>query len=165
MSYAIPNYRAAMNLGITLGADATTITYMNNWISATDCYITLQYTKTTDTAGSGTWTPQGVPAIHYSTDEQVVGTWVDGSTLYEITGILNEQITTTFKTIIDCTSLNINKVVNVSVTLFENGYYYGDATNMVSRYNPSTYMYEIRTTQYTYDSGAIATIRYTKQTS
>lgn len=47
--------------------------------------ITFRYTKTTDQAGSGTWTPQGVPAHHYSTDEQVVGTWVDGKTLYEKT--------------------------------------------------------------------------------
>lgn len=44
--------------------------------------ITVQYTKTTDTPGSGTWTPQGVPAVHYSTDEQVVGT-INGTTLYE----------------------------------------------------------------------------------
>lgn len=48
-------------------------------------YITVQYTKTTDTPGSGQWTPQGVPAHHYSTDEQVIGTWIDGSTLYEKT--------------------------------------------------------------------------------
>ena len=48
-------------------------------------HITIQYTKTTDAAGSGTWTPQGVPAIHYSTGEQVVGTWIDGSTIYEKT--------------------------------------------------------------------------------
>ena len=47
--------------------------------------ITIKYTKTTDAAGSGTWTPQGVPAHHYSTDEQIVGTWIDGSTLYEKT--------------------------------------------------------------------------------
>lgn len=47
--------------------------------------ITIQYTKTTDTAGSGSWTPSGAPAVHYSTDEQVVGTWIDGSTLYEKT--------------------------------------------------------------------------------
>ena len=51
----------------------------------TDSYTTLQYTKTTDTPGSGIWTPSGVPAMHYSTDEQVVGTWIDGSTLYEQT--------------------------------------------------------------------------------
>lgn len=47
--------------------------------------ITLQYTKTTDTAGSGTWTPTGEIAHHYSTDEQIIGTWIDGSTLYERT--------------------------------------------------------------------------------
>lgn len=48
----------------------------------TASYITLRYTKTSDVAGSGTWTPQGVPTHHYSTDEQVVGTW-NGETLYE----------------------------------------------------------------------------------
>ena len=48
-------------------------------------FITVRYTKTTDQAGSGQWTPQGVPAVHYSEDEKVVGTWVDGSTLYEKT--------------------------------------------------------------------------------
>ena len=47
--------------------------------------FTLVYTKTTDTAGSGQWTPQGVPAHHYSETEQIVGTWIDGSTLYEKT--------------------------------------------------------------------------------
>lgn len=53
--------------------------------SVENAIVTFQYTKTTDTAGSGTWTPQGVPAVHYSTDEQVVGTWVDGSTIYSKT--------------------------------------------------------------------------------
>lgn len=47
--------------------------------------ITVRYTKTTDTAGSGTWTPQGVPTVHYSTDEHIVGTWIDGKTLYKKT--------------------------------------------------------------------------------
>lgn len=57
-----------------------TITTKDN-ISMYSGYVTLQYTKTTDSAGSGTWTPQGVPAVHYSTDEQIVGT-VLGVTLY-----------------------------------------------------------------------------------
>ena len=48
----------------------------------TGVILTIQYTKTTDVAGSGTWTPQGVPTHHYSTNEQVVGTW-NGETLYE----------------------------------------------------------------------------------
>ena len=50
-----------------------------------DIYITIRYTKSSDTAGSGIWTPQGVPTVHYSTDEHIIGTWVDGSTLYEKT--------------------------------------------------------------------------------
>ena len=53
--------------------------------SSVDTYVVARYTKTTDQAGSGTWTPQGLPAVHYSTDERVVGTWIDGSTLYEKT--------------------------------------------------------------------------------
>lgn len=45
--------------------------------------ITIQYTKSTDTAGSGTWTTQGGYAHHYSTSEKVIGTWIDGKPLYE----------------------------------------------------------------------------------
>lgn len=48
-------------------------------------YITLLYTKITDTAGSGTWTTQGTPTHHYSTTEHVVGTWIDGKPIYEKT--------------------------------------------------------------------------------
>lgn len=46
-------------------------------------FVTLQYTKTTDSAGSGDWTTDGTPAHHYSTNEQIVGTWIDGKPLYE----------------------------------------------------------------------------------
>lgn len=63
------------------------ISYKINMSNAEDTtttqVITLQYTKTTDTPGSGTWTPSGVPAHHYSTTEQVIGTWTDGKPLYE----------------------------------------------------------------------------------
>lgn len=52
--------------------------------SYTEACITLQYTKTTDVAGSGTWTPSGVNAVHYDTNEQVIGTYL-GETLYEKT--------------------------------------------------------------------------------
>lgn len=50
--------------------------------------VTLQYVKTTDVAGSGSWTPQGVPAVHYSTDEQIIGTYL-GETLYEKTIVVS----------------------------------------------------------------------------
>ena len=55
----------------------------NSSYAAGKLLIYAEYTKTTDVAGSGTWTPQGIPAAHYSTDEHIVGTWVDGSTVYE----------------------------------------------------------------------------------
>lgn len=48
-------------------------------------YITLKYTKTSDIAGSGLFVPSGAVAHHYSTTEQVVGTWTDGKPLYEKT--------------------------------------------------------------------------------
>lgn len=54
--------------------------------------LTVYYTKSTDAAGSGTWTPQGVPAIHYSNDEHIVGTWIDGSTLYEKTVVTGGSV-------------------------------------------------------------------------
>lgn len=47
--------------------------------------ITVLYTKTTDVAGSGSYNTLGVPTHHYSTEEQVVGTWIDGKPLYEKT--------------------------------------------------------------------------------
>ena len=59
----------------------------------TTCYVTIQYCKTTDTPGSGQWTPQGVPAVHYSTDEQVVGTWIDGKSVCELTVNLGTTVT------------------------------------------------------------------------
>ena len=62
-------------------------------------YFTLLYTKTTDTPGSGKWTTQGTLAHHYSTEEQVIGTWL-GETLYEKT--------------IDCGALPNNDTKNVN---------------------------------------------------
>ncbi len=57
----------------------------------TETKITLQYTKTTDTAGSGKYLPDGQYAHHYSTSEKVVGTWIDGSTIYEKTINISES--------------------------------------------------------------------------
>lgn len=47
-------------------------------------YITILYTKTTDVAGSGDYNTYGVPTHHYSTSEQVIGTYF-GKPLYEKT--------------------------------------------------------------------------------
>lgn len=54
----------------------------SNNTAFTRCFVTLKYTKTSDSAGSGNWNTDGVPTHHYSTSEQVVGTWL-GKTLYQ----------------------------------------------------------------------------------
>lgn len=54
-------------------------------------YFTLYYTKTTDTPGSGIWTTQGALAHHYSTDEHIIGTWIDGKPLYEKVFVFNQR--------------------------------------------------------------------------
>ena len=63
-----------------------------SWMGTVNGVVTIKYTKTADTQGSGEWTSQGVPAVHYSTDEQVVGTWVDGKTLFQKTIVTNAQV-------------------------------------------------------------------------
>lgn len=67
----------------------------DSWGNTWEVFTVVRYTKDSDTEGSGQWTPQGVPSHHYLTDEQVVGTWIDGSTLYEKTVVgddtYNEQ--------------------------------------------------------------------------
>ena len=45
-------------------------------------YITILYTKNSDVAGSGDYNTYGVPTVHYSTSEQVIGTWL-GKPLYQ----------------------------------------------------------------------------------
>lgn len=44
-------------------------------------WLTTFYTKTTDTAGSGSFNTLGVPMVHYSTEEQVIGTFEDENSI------------------------------------------------------------------------------------
>ena len=59
--------------------------------NASGLIVIIKYTKTTDTPGSGTWTTQGALAHHYSTDEHIIGTWIDGKPLYEKTISRNQR--------------------------------------------------------------------------
>lgn len=77
----------------------------------TRAIATIQYTKTTDTAGSGIWTTTGEYAHHYSTDEHIVGTWVDGSTLYEKTIVINNPASGGDWVEYDIGVPNLNKVI------------------------------------------------------
>lgn len=53
--------------------------------------FTVQYTKTTDVAGSGKYTTLGVPSVHYDGEERVIGTWF-GETLYQKTYRLSSAV-------------------------------------------------------------------------
>ena len=46
---------------------------------AMDCYITIQYTKTTDAANSFNYADEN----DYSTNEKIVGFWIDGKPVYQ----------------------------------------------------------------------------------
>ncbi len=72
--------------------------------------VTLWYTKTTDVAGSGNWNTNGVPTHHYSTSEQVVGTWIDGKPLYETT--FSFTIGSAHSTVYQTGIVSIDRIVN-----------------------------------------------------
>lgn len=89
--------------------------------------ITIQYTKTTDQPGSGTWTPEGQLVHHYSTSEKIVGTWIDGSTVYERTWDLGTpELEFTEDTWVNTTisNANMSAIVNV-LARSNNGTYWG----------------------------------------
>ena len=138
--------------------------------------ITIRYTKSTDIAGSGIWTPSGIPAVHYSTEEQVVGTWIDGKTLYQKTITSSDAISfNNWGNIVDVSSLNIDEFVEVDVrvrvnedgdTVFRD---YSAGTNLSVMYNESTGYLIGRQSIVSTVSGTtwycVYTIRYTKSAS
>lgn len=71
--------------GLAVGVTNIVIWGASNVQAMTGVTVTIWYTKTTDVAGSGNWNTDGVPTVHYSTSEQVIGTWIDGKPLYEKT--------------------------------------------------------------------------------
>ena len=74
--------------------------------------VTLFYTKTTDTPGSGHYTTNGGEAHHYSTTEQVIGTWVDNKPLYEKNyNVVSPTINAT-TVVQDASMSNIDTLVN-----------------------------------------------------
>ena len=55
----------------------------NNYPITSNGVVTIQYTKTTDTPGSGSWQQDGTPSHLYSTTPHKVGKWIDGSDIWE----------------------------------------------------------------------------------
>lgn len=115
MKYWFSVYRPQYNIGIIAGVNSQEVQYINNWLnSSAKLVVTVQYTKTTDTAGSGKYLPDGQYAHHYSTSEKVVGTWIDGSTLYEKTWDLGSAVTfsnNTWTSIVTNVGISIDKII------------------------------------------------------
>lgn len=154
------------NSNFRLTANDTNINIVTsaNWTDWADSYITLRYTKTTDTAGSGTWTPQGVPAVHYSTDEHVVGTWIDGSTIYEkVQHFQNVTFDSNGEIRLDFSSLNADLIIADSDSSFYIFTYQSSDvkrmfTNIVVE-EPYIYVYGVAGRNIT---DGYVTVRYTK---
>ena len=163
--YVIPQYRTTYNVGVTFEISKTNINYTQTWLNnVTDSYVTLQYTKTTDQPGSGTWTPQGVPTVHYSTDEQVIGTWIDGSTVYEKTF----SGTTNSTSIYFSNTSDVDSVISMGGYIVDSGGVkfdipYRDTTDYISLKNDSNGV-NLLCTNYFVNKDYIVTIRYTKTT-
>ncbi len=83
--------------------------------SATDDLETIKIGNTVyDIHGSGTWTPEGQLVHHYSTSEKIVGTWIDGSTIYERTWDLGSATAfpnNTWTSIVNNIGIPINKII------------------------------------------------------
>ena len=90
------------------------VTY-NDW-SGYEGFVTIQYTKTTDIAGSGEYVPSGDKAVHYDDTEQVIGTWF-GETLYRKSLKLPSTITCPNNSWVDTglTIQNVSRVINGEV--------------------------------------------------
>ena len=93
------------------------IDILYNWDPTQYLLATIQYTKTTDTELSPVSLPKIKSTHNYSTEEQVVGTWIDGKPIYE--KVINSGYLANNNSIsIDVSHLNINDVIQLKGIAF-----------------------------------------------
>ena len=175
--FLIDNQSPSQTFQCDIGVDSGNIVVLTWFVgnsSRTMSYLTFRYTKTTDTAGSGIWNGQGGLAHHYSTSEKIIGTWIDGKPLYEIT-LQGTTSNTNVSQILDIVANNINMIISCegkvgwknsdgdTATRNLNGYVdsntYGDwGTNSANTYLIIMYGNYMKNQNY------ILTVRYTKTT-
>ena len=122
--------------------DRTGLSYRigQDWGSGGDLIVNVRYTKTTDVAGSGQWTPMAQPTHHYSTEEQVIGTWINNKPLYEKTFDLGSDIAISnsswYSSIVSITNI---ENITLCFGLYSGGTYYplmayhtGDNVNVLA---------------------------------
>ena len=131
-------------------------------------YLTLQYTKTTDVPGSGQYTTLGVPAVHYSTDEQIIGTWIDGKPLYQKTVEANLSNGVIY-TVTDGDMVLVHEAygaydVSGTIQYLNLNAYFTSSDNCMIYTSGSDIYSQVTNTFKTYYPKALLTIRYTKTT-
>jgi hypothetical protein len=102
-------------------------------LSSYGAIVTFQYTKTTDVAGSGEYVPSGDKAVHYSEDEEVIGTFL-GETLYRKVVSLSTSLLVSYNSwtstgitiantdkVISCGTISVSKVFSMMLAYFDNG--------------------------------------------
>lgn len=122
--------------------------------------LTIVYTKTTDAPGSGTWGTDGVPMVHYDTNEKVIGTWINGSKIYEKVIDFGQNIAIAYDDWTDITSIVTTSWANIIMSdgLDENGTY-----SPLSASGSEGYL-ELRSTLNIFRYVRYLIIRYTKTT-
>lgn len=127
-------------------------------------YVTLQYTKTTDSAveiGSDT---------DYSTTEKIVGTWIDGKPLWQrtVSFVSNGANWKTIGTDFDHSNWDSSFVKEVSINTSSDGEFYGgNQTYGILVHTPSSLkdVFEVHCPSWSNGSTGYVTVCYTKTSS
>ena len=163
----------------TLYIDSRGLVYWINrpsgwWSALNNANITVWYTKTTDTAGSGGYQAYGFSPIIYSTEEREVGVWTDNKPLYQ-------------KTIIKSGTISQRETISLGIANVENIFLVSDASNVNNGRTPlplvtgtdnnnntggffdiqqsdTSFLFRIGSGMAGYVENAIITVRYTKTT-
>lgn len=137
---------------------------MNSGTPVTINRVTIQYTKNSDTPGSGSYGTLGIPMVHYDGTEKVVGTWF-GDTLYEKTYYYASLNARPSDWVTLESNVGMDRIVDWSYTLID-----ASSQKQCSQMYFSISLYNNNLRYYsTFGSGTATqvyiTIRYTKATS
>lgn len=129
LSYAYDNGGSGLAAQIAFNVSRTYIEIFNRGdnYSAFDAYATIQYTKTTDSAiaiGSEN---------EYSTDEKIVGSWIDGRPVYQKTMYIDTLVNNEVASVPHNIS-NLDIVVKINGIFWYSGGKFAPMPNMHMKY-------------------------------
>lgn len=139
---------------------------MNAGTPVTINRVTIQYTKNSDTPGSGSYGTLGIPMVTYNGDEKVIGTWF-GETLYEKSYIIDNLAPNPSDWVNDIQITGIKDIAEIVCS----GYLSSGTVSFVAPYITVSYNHTSGYTRHYFrdlgSSGQVTlrtTIRYTKTT-